>query len=248
VRRVGYISPLACIGEPAECRADEPDSGYYIAPSATIEAFATIDSGTAKMTRIDADAWVFKHAHIAHDCHVMEGAEVSTGAVVGGHCIIGPYARIGLNATLHPWITVGRRARIGCGANVVKNVPPGETWVGNPARRLIKPPPEAPCEDCKTHCTCDEPWRFAESSSEHEHTTRSTNNPPDSSTSPATNTDWCGPETSSPATAADATATASSASPGMSVKPSTILVRRLVAANDSSEPRAAKDAHTAVDL
>jgi hypothetical protein len=57
----------------------------------------------------------------------MEGAEVSTGAVIGGHCIIGPHARIGLNATLRPWVVVGRRARIGAGAVVTKDVPPGET-------------------------------------------------------------------------------------------------------------------------
>ena len=111
MRRVGYVSGLACIGHPAESRDATDDTGWYVHPDATIEAYATVDSGTVQMTRVDADAWIFKHAHVGHDAHVMEGAEVSTGAVIGGHAIIGPHAKIGINATILPWRVIGRRAR-----------------------------------------------------------------------------------------------------------------------------------------
>jgi UDP-2-acetamido-3-amino-2,3-dideoxy-glucuronate N-acetyltransferase len=45
-------------------------------------------------------------------------------------------ARIGGGVTILPGVTVGEDALIGGGAVVTKDVPAGEVWVGNPARRL----------------------------------------------------------------------------------------------------------------
>jgi len=41
---------------------------------------------------------------------------------------------IGANSTILPGITIGEGAMIGAGAVVTKNVPAGETWIGNPAK------------------------------------------------------------------------------------------------------------------
>lgn len=43
---------------------------------------------------------------------------------------------IGSNATILPGITIYQGSKIGAGAVVTKNIPAGETWVGNPARKL----------------------------------------------------------------------------------------------------------------
>lgn len=45
-------------------------------------------------------------------------------------------ANIGANATILPGLTIGAKATIGAGSVVTKNIPAGETWAGNPARRL----------------------------------------------------------------------------------------------------------------
>ena len=45
-------------------------------------------------------------------------------------------ASIGANATILGGVTIGERAMVGAGAVVTKDVPAGETWVGNPARPL----------------------------------------------------------------------------------------------------------------
>ena len=45
-------------------------------------------------------------------------------------------AIIGMNATIGAGITIGKNAIIGMGSVVLKDVPAGETWVGNPAKRL----------------------------------------------------------------------------------------------------------------
>lgn len=47
---------------------------------------------------------------------------------------IGHGARIGVNATLLPGITVGAWSVIGAGSVVTRDVPPGRLWYGNPAR------------------------------------------------------------------------------------------------------------------
>lgn len=45
-------------------------------------------------------------------------------------------ASIGANATILPGITIGENAMIGAGAVVTKNIPPNETWIGNPAKPM----------------------------------------------------------------------------------------------------------------
>jgi UDP-2-acetamido-3-amino-2,3-dideoxy-glucuronate N-acetyltransferase len=45
-------------------------------------------------------------------------------------------ASIGAGAVILPGVTIGEGAMIGAGAVVTKDVPPGETVVGNPAVRL----------------------------------------------------------------------------------------------------------------
>lgn len=47
-------------------------------------------------------------------------------------------ASIGANATILCGVTIGAGAMIGAGSVVTRDVPPGEVWVGNPARFLRK--------------------------------------------------------------------------------------------------------------
>lgn len=47
-------------------------------------------------------------------------------------------ASIGANATILCGITIGEKAMIGAGSVVIKDVPDGELWVGNPAHFVRK--------------------------------------------------------------------------------------------------------------
>ena len=52
--------------------------------------------------------------------------------------VIGDDASIGSGSVILCGITIGAGAMIGAGAVVTKSVPPGEIWVGNPAKFLRK--------------------------------------------------------------------------------------------------------------
>lgn len=140
MRRVGYVDHRACIGEPAEDRGPEMgDKGVDIATTATIEAFASVDSGKERKTFIGQNVWLMKHVHVGHDATICHDCELAPGVVIGGHCWVGGRVKIGVGAVLRPYINVGPGSRIGAGAVVVKDVEPNTVVAGNPARVLEVP-------------------------------------------------------------------------------------------------------------
>ena len=137
--RPGFIHPTANIGDPPESRDyTGPGIQPIIHPTAQINAFSNIDAGTERATRLDKDAWAMALVHIGHDALVGEGCELAPGTVVGGFVTLGRDVRCGVGVIIRPRVTVGDGARLGAGAVVVADVPPGETWIGNPARRLYE--------------------------------------------------------------------------------------------------------------
>jgi acetyltransferase-like isoleucine patch superfamily enzyme len=135
----GGIHPTAIIGDPPEGREWTPDSPIFapvIDPTARIEGYVTVDAGYERPTRVGARAWLLKHVHVGHDALIGEDVEIAPGAVVCGLCEIGDGVHIGVNASILPKRLVGAGARIGAGAVVTRDVPAGETWIGNPARKL----------------------------------------------------------------------------------------------------------------
>ena len=140
--RPGFIHPSAVIGEPPEHREWTPSVGVQlpeIAPTAQINAFVTVDAGLHDPTRIGEGTFLMAHVHIGHDAQIGADCELAPGTVIGGHCTVGDRVRFGVNASVRPFITIGDDARIGAGAVVVKHVPAGEVWVGNPARPIGTP-------------------------------------------------------------------------------------------------------------
>lgn len=133
------IDPLACIGRPPEHRDYRESHGLFepaIDESARIEAFCTVDAGRFRPTWIGARAWLMKGCHVGHDSIIGEDCELSPHVALGGHVTVGDRVRIGLGAVVRPRVTIGDGAQIGMGAVVVKDIPAGETWVGNPARPI----------------------------------------------------------------------------------------------------------------
>jgi UDP-N-acetylglucosamine acyltransferase len=134
------IHKTAVIGDPPEHRLYRYTEGPFFYPlihdTATIEAFCTVDAGCKGYTKVGAHSWLMKGVHVGHDAIIGEDCELAPHVSVGGHVIIGNHVHVGQGAVFKPFVKVGRQAVIGCGAVVVKDVPEGEVWAGNPARFL----------------------------------------------------------------------------------------------------------------
>jgi acyl-[acyl carrier protein]--UDP-N-acetylglucosamine O-acyltransferase len=133
------IHPSAVIGDPPEHRDWRNGDNVFtplIAPSAQINALVSVDAGLRAPTTVGPRTLVMKHCHIGHDAVVGADCELAPGTVLGGHVVLEDRVRCGIGVLIRPFIRVGAGARLGAGAVVVKDVPAGEVWVGNPARKL----------------------------------------------------------------------------------------------------------------
>jgi len=78
------------------------------------------------------------YSYVEHDCAIGDFVTFAPGAKVNGNVTIGDHAYIGSGAIIRQGIAIGAGAIVGMGAVVTRDVPPGVTVVGNPARRLNK--------------------------------------------------------------------------------------------------------------
>jgi sugar O-acyltransferase (sialic acid O-acetyltransferase NeuD family) len=76
------------------------------------------------------------YANIMHDSTVDDFSTVAPNTVVLGRVKIGRYCYIGANATILSDRTIGEGALVGAAAIVTRDVQPGRTVAGNPAREI----------------------------------------------------------------------------------------------------------------
>lgn len=81
------------------------------------------------------------YSYVAHDCVVGDYVTFAPGVKCNGNVHIDDHAYIGTGAILKQGtpekpLRIGRGAVVGMGAVVTKDVAPGETVVGNPARPM----------------------------------------------------------------------------------------------------------------
>jgi acetyltransferase-like isoleucine patch superfamily enzyme len=142
------VHPSAVIGEPGlACEWDDRKNrwvriphiaGVVIGPDSYVGPHACVMRGLLSPTVVKKGAQVGNHATIGHGARVGPDAIVCPHVTLGGSSSVGRKVFVGIGAVIRPGVTVGPRAVIGQCANVTRDVPAGETWYGNPARRQMR--------------------------------------------------------------------------------------------------------------
>jgi UDP-N-acetylglucosamine acyltransferase len=133
-----YIGAYCIIGDPAEHKKywGQEKGKVIIGNNNIVTGLVTIDAGTEVPTIIEDGCFIMKHAHIGHDCRIMNNVTISCGAKIGGHSIIGEGSNIGLNAVLHQFSIIKKGCMIGASAFFKGESEPEMKYAGVPARKL----------------------------------------------------------------------------------------------------------------
>ncbi|NEC88800.1 acetyltransferase [Streptomyces sp. SID12501] len=115
-----------------------------IHPTASVSATSEVGPGSVLLAHCVLTAAVRVGAHVAvmpqvvltHDDVVEDFATIASGVRLGGGARLERGAYVGSGALVREGTVVGAWSLIGMGSAVLGDVPPGEVWVGSPARRL----------------------------------------------------------------------------------------------------------------
>lgn len=97
-----------------------------------------IDRGALADTVIGDYTKINNLCHIAHNNKIGKNVTITGCVNVSGSNIIDDSVWIAPNSSIRGWVHIEEGATVGMGAVVVKNIPAGETWVGNPAKKFEK--------------------------------------------------------------------------------------------------------------
>jgi sugar O-acyltransferase (sialic acid O-acetyltransferase NeuD family) len=127
-------------------RLDLPDSRYgrIIHPNAALAPSTVVGVGAIVLAGVVATCDVTIGRHVAvmpgcvltHDVVLGDGCTLASGVQLAGGVQVGADAYLGSAVSVREGVEIGAGAVIGMGAVVLNDVPPGEVWVGVPARPL----------------------------------------------------------------------------------------------------------------
>lgn len=103
-----------------------------------IGANTCIDRGALADTVIGDYTKINNLCHIAHNNKIGSNVCITGCVNISGSNVIEDDVWIAPNSCIRGWVHLGKGATVGMGAVVVKDIPAGETWIGNPAHKMEK--------------------------------------------------------------------------------------------------------------
>lgn len=142
---------LPAVGDPGLRRHfAEVAEGAGLAPGRAVSPLAAVPPSLSDVpglvcfagTLVSTNVTLGRHCHlnlgcrISHDVRIGDFATVSPGVLLTGAVTVEDGVFLGAGAVVLPGRRIGRGAVVGAGAVVVRDVCPGSTVAGNPARPL----------------------------------------------------------------------------------------------------------------
>ena len=145
---------LACVGNPgapesrqrlvARLGLDEESFATVVHPLASVSPDSAVGAGSVlhagvvltAAVRVGRHVAVMPHVVLTHDDVVEDAVTFGAGVRLAGGVTVGAAAYVGSGALVRESRRIGAGALVGMGSVVLHDVPPGQTWAGNPARPL----------------------------------------------------------------------------------------------------------------
>lgn len=101
-----------------------------------VGANSCIDRGALSDTILEDYVKIDNLCQIAHNVHLGKNVVITGCSAVSGSCVLGDDVWVGPNSIIRDQRKIGKNAFIGMGSVVMRNVPEGEVWSGNPAKSI----------------------------------------------------------------------------------------------------------------
>ena len=129
---------IKALGLPQERFATIIHPAAYVSPQARMGSGSMVLSGVSvgAEAEIGDHVIILQNVGISHHDVIEDFNCICTGASFSGKVHVEKNCYIATNATVVGSIRIGEGSLIGAGSLIRHDVPPGEVWVGNPARKL----------------------------------------------------------------------------------------------------------------
>lgn len=114
------------------------DSSAIVSSRASVQDFTLIGPRVIvnSMASIKAGCIINTGAIVEHECEIGAYSHIAPGAILAGGVTVGKETFIGAGAVVKQGVRIGDGVTVGAGSVVLKDIPSGQTWVGNPAKKI----------------------------------------------------------------------------------------------------------------
>lgn len=112
----------------------------WVCPTAVLGQGSFVAAGSVVQVEVQIGKHVIVNtgATIDHESVIGDFAQIAPGAHLGGRVQMYPRSFVGIGASVHQGAILEADSTLGGGAFLKGCLPEGETWVGVPAKRLVR--------------------------------------------------------------------------------------------------------------